>query len=115
MTGCCFGKHCDSWYGIYLNGQFRHPVQLYESLMLAVLGIISVVLIAKNKSALLISYIYVLGYSTLRFILEFYRGDVVRGIYWGGLSSSQMISLLIIVLASLTIIFVKRRKKNNVE
>ena len=40
--------------------------------------------------------VYALSYSVMRFILEFFRGDLVRGV-WGGLSTSQYISLAILV------------------
>jgi phosphatidylglycerol:prolipoprotein diacylglycerol transferase len=39
-------------------------------------------------------WLYTLSYAILRFILEFFRGDAVRGLYFGGvISTSQIIAL----------------------
>ena len=40
--------------------------------------------------------VYLLTYATFRFIIEFTRGDLVRGVVYG-ISTSQLISILIIV------------------
>ena len=40
--------------------------------------------------------IYLILYSVCRFILEFFRGDEVRGIWMFGLSTAQIISVLIV-------------------
>jgi len=39
--------------------------------------------------------LYFIGYSIIRFILEYFRYDMVRGIF-GGLSVSQWISILLL-------------------
>jgi len=39
-------------------------------------------------------------YSILRFVVEFFRGDAARGVYFGGyISTSQIISLLSFALS----------------
>jgi phosphatidylglycerol:prolipoprotein diacylglycerol transferase len=39
-------------------------------------------------------WFYPLFYSVLRFIIEFFRGDAIRGLYFGGLvSTSQIIAV----------------------
>ncbi|MEE0999167.1 MAG: prolipoprotein diacylglyceryl transferase family protein, partial [Treponemataceae bacterium] len=55
-----------------------------------------------------IYYLYIVCYSILRFILEFYRGDSVRGLF-GGISTSQIISIILFVLA-ITTYFIKKVK-----
>jgi len=58
-----------------------------------------------------VACLYGLLYSVLRFILEFYRGDSMRGIY-GVLSTSQIISIaLFATSAVMLIILVKRYMK----
>lgn len=47
-------------------------------------------------------------YSIGRFVLEFFRGDEIRGIY-GALSTSQWISIPLLVLG--IILFVKAKEE----
>jgi phosphatidylglycerol:prolipoprotein diacylglycerol transferase len=57
--------------------------------------------------------LYGLLYAIQRFVLEFFRGDSIRGIY-GGISTSQIISLIIII-ASITIIIFGRIKSKEIK
>ena len=44
---------------------------------------------------------YVILYAVARFVIEFYRGDAVRGTVFGGwLSTSQFIALLMVLAAA---------------
>ena len=51
--------------------------------------------------------VYGILYSIQRFILEFYRGDLVRGVYYG-ISTSQIISIIIFIISILLYIFAPR-------
>lgn len=93
LAGCCYGIETNVAWAIHLHDKNRHPVQLYESIGLLVLAIVLLNLERKNKSNLSIIATYFLGYSILRFVLEFFRGDKIRGIFAYGLSTSQFISL----------------------
>lgn len=57
---------------------------------------------AKNANPF---FIYLFLYSLIRFILEFFRGDSVRGILSCGLSISQAVSLILFILSSSYILF----------
>ncbi len=99
LAGCCFGVKSDLPWAVHLHDHLRHPVQLYEALILVLLGIV----IARNTlnkkwSPQKIFIFYVASYSILRFLLEFLRGDIIRGIHFMGLSTSQIISLIIFIL-----------------
>lgn len=110
LTGCCYGSHCDLPWAVYMHEDFRHPVQLYEAFALFFLGYLSIKWIAKHKSNIVIVTNYLLVYTALRFILEFFRGDEVRGVFWFSLSTSQIISLTLFVF---TLAFkIKMAKKN---
>ena len=50
-----------------------------------------------------------MSYSVIRFILEFFRGDTYRGIYFG-LSTSQIISIIIFI-SCLIYLLLKKLKK----
>lgn len=87
LAGCCYGIESSVPWAIHLHGLDRHPVQLYEAFGLAGLAWL---LQKKWNQRLLINYL--LGYGVLRWTLEWFRGDELRGLI-GGQSSSQWVSL----------------------
>lgn len=89
LAGCCFGTETSIPWSIHLHQAQRHPVQLYESISLAFLAW----LMNRFSKQHLIHYLA--GYGVIRFVLEFYRADEIRGIFLG-LSTSQLISLSMI-------------------
>lgn len=92
--GCCYG--IETTFGITINGITRLPIQLIEALYNLFLFFLLSYLKKKNmfKNSLLI--LYLVTYSFYRFIIEFFRGDIYRGILLG-LSTSQWISLSILI------------------
>ena len=121
-AGCC--------YGIEYNGPLsvagHFPVQLVEAALL--FGFSFVVLgslLRHQRHAELVSLSvplfmwYVLYYSTLRFFLEFLRGDEARGsVNFGAgisLSTSQLISLIFFVSDIILIVLIKCRKSDKVK
>lgn len=108
LAGCCFGKETSFITGVHLHSQVRHPVQLYESAGLFMLFFLYRYLDRNRKWGTLqiISY-YFAGYGSLRFILEFFRGDEIRGVH-GLLSTGQILSLVFVVLAAAFLFWVKR-------
>lgn len=122
-AGCCWGKPTDAWWGVHfskLGNEYTgvpiygpeggdlhlHPTQLIESLtMLAVFGFL-VWLHRRKKFSGQILITYGIIYSILRFSIEFIRDDP-RGDLLGlttltGLSTSQLVSL---VVAAASVIF----------
>lgn len=115
FAGCCYGKVTDG--NIFFeyseslvapNGVHLFPVQGIESFSLFCLFFLLVLLLLKNKNTKT-HIIYIIFYSVDRFILEFLRGDIQRGIY-GLFSTSQIISL-ILFFTMISYLFVKRCKK----
>ncbi|MCL2256052.1 MAG: prolipoprotein diacylglyceryl transferase [Firmicutes bacterium] len=117
MAGCCFGGPTDSAFGVNFpegsmadivhGGQALWPVQLFEAVglfsMFAFMFVIPFIKIpnkffekyckgVENNSF----YIYLIGYSVLRFLLEFMRGDNRGGVL--DLSPGQIISLIVIAV-----------------
>lgn len=92
LAGCCFGKETHSFIGIALHSAQRIPTQIIESGFLFLLTIY--LLKSKKEKINLISY-YFLLYGGFRFVLEFYRGDNVRG-FWIFLTPSQWVSLFMV-------------------
>jgi phosphatidylglycerol:prolipoprotein diacylglycerol transferase len=54
---------------------------------------------------------YLLLYSVLRFIVEFFRGDVGRGFFIDGLSVSQGISIIMFLVAVAGMLVLRRKNK----
>ncbi len=107
LAGCCYGSHSTNWDHIFLHNSFRYPVQLYEAVSLALLGVVLWKMVRSRKKPTAVILTYVLSYSVIRFLLEFIRGDKLRGI-WGVFSTSQIISLILVFLA---VLFWLRQRK----
>lgn len=95
LAGCCYGDQVHNSHMFHFLG--RYPVQLFEAGSLFVISFISYKLLKQKKNVVIF---YMITYGLVRFILEFYRGDGIRGIWAFGLSTSQIISLALIFLAT---------------
>lgn len=85
-----------------------HPVQLYEAL--GNLLICGVLLLLWSRRSFIgqIALSYIILYSSMRFGLEFLRGDALRGIYLG-LSTSQWLSLALLAASLFSWVPLRRR------
>jgi len=112
-AGCCYGRPTGSEWGIrlysdlvdkHLQGIPLHPTQLYESgaLLILFFGLLQVF---KRKSFDgQVGLTYFLAYPIIRSIVEAFRGDEIRGFVIDDvLSTSQFISILIFLVASLVL------------
>lgn len=115
MAGCCYGVIVD--WGIILpevDDYPRLPVQLFESvynlIIVTVLMIYENAARKKNKKYSLLT-VYLAMYAPFRFINEFFRGDALRGAF-GPLSTSQWISLIVIITLAvqITVKTIKNKK-----
>jgi len=116
LAGCCYGIPHEGWpHIIYHNNLYApndiplFPVQLTEACACFVLAFVLAVFVLRHmKPTPKTIYLYAYSYGILRFIIEFFRYDsTARGIY-GWLSTSQWISLIIILIVTLVIIINKR-------
>ena len=112
LAGCCYGSPLGqggvcyppaSWpymdqfaKGWISNGAATslpmHAVQLYEAAGNAILAGGLYLLWKRSPVAGTVAAAYAVCYALMRFTLEFFRGDSIRG-EWGGLSTSQWLSL----------------------
>jgi len=100
FAGCCYGKVTESVLGvrfpdietanIFHHGEKCYPTQLIEAFALII--ILIVVNYRQNKF-----FNYLAMYAVLRFIIEFFRGDL-RGEIFGCLSPAQVISIIILLV-----------------
>ena len=119
FAGCCYGKTAAQlpWGVIFSDPEclaptnvLLHPTQLYESGG-EFLNFLILFILQKHRSFKgQISMTYLLLYSVLRFIVEFFRGDAERGFIFAGLSISQGISIIMFVVAVTGLVVLKQRK-----
>ncbi len=117
-AGCCYGMEYHGFGAITFHNSLiapneiqLFPIQIVESIFNLIIFIILLVTYKKFLGTYKTLGLYLILYSIIRFILEFFRGDSVRGIYFG-VSTSQWISILLFILGIL--IFTKRiEKKDN--
>lgn len=116
FAGCCYGIHTDAWFGVtFPEGSLCPvhepivPTQLIMSLGdFLIFAFLYYRLIKKGKVENTGS-LYLLLYSVGRFFVEFIRGDAARG-HVGILSTSQFISIFVILFA--LILYFYQKKKN---
>lgn len=114
-AGCCYGVHSKILIELpyFVNGFFsdsyRVPVQLFEAVFELLTAIVLFVLFKKMTSPKNLLNFYLGTYAVFRFMIEFIRGDTVRGIILG-LSFSQYVSILIVI--SLIYQFVNKGRRN---
>ncbi|MBI3558467.1 MAG: prolipoprotein diacylglyceryl transferase [Deltaproteobacteria bacterium] len=104
LGGCCYGTPTDAWFGVIMAKEpglgHLHPVQLYEFLILIVMFVPLWLRRGKKAYEGEIVVWFVGIYAIARFILEYYRGDLIRGyLIEGVMTTSQFISLPMLALA----------------
>lgn len=123
LAGCCYGTPCEWGFTVDNNsivpemvGITRFPIQLLEAILNLILAaVLLFLLLRSNHNPILrgkLFNIYLIAYSVIRFSDEFLRGDAYRG-FWGIFSTSQWISLAIIIISSIFLIreFFQRKKE----
>lgn len=108
FAGCCYGAPCSGPACITFSdphslaplGIPLFPTQLMESAgEFLIFGLLLALWRYRRFDGQLFA-LYLIFYAILRFIIEFFRGDVARGVYFGGMiSTSQIIAILIVVTA----------------
>lgn len=120
LAGCCYGRETSCALSITFresdfapNGVPLIPTQIYSS-VLDFFHFALLLYIAKHKKTDgEVAAAYLVCYSVGRFILEFFRGDLIRGSV-GALSTSQVISIFT-GLAGVGMFLLLRRKRKNEE
>lgn len=101
INGELYGRITTHWIGVVFpdGGPLpRHPSQLYEAFLegLLLTAILWVVL-KRVKNYGVISSLFLLGYGSFRFIVEFFREpDQQLGFYFGSVTMGQILCLLMI-------------------
>jgi phosphatidylglycerol:prolipoprotein diacylglycerol transferase len=125
-AGCCWGKPTTLPWGVKFTEKgheitgvpidaYLHPTQLYESFAMLLVFFFLLWLHKRKRFDGQVILAYALLYSIIRFAIEFVRDDP-RGDVFGltsltGLSTSQLISLVIGIWA--LILLIRRRRRAN--
>ena len=80
-------------------GVVRFPVQLLEAACNFVLFFVIYLLFKNEKFKDKLLYVYLGGYAIIRFCMEFLRGDDLERGVWFGISTSQWISMVLLIFA----------------
>jgi phosphatidylglycerol:prolipoprotein diacylglycerol transferase len=127
-AGCCWGKPTSLPWGVKFTelghqitgvptDTYLHPTQLYESFAMLIVFFFLLWLHKRRRFSGQVILLYALLYSVIRFGIEFLRDDP-RGDVFGlttltGLSTSQIISL-IVGTGALVLLIVRWRKSSGV-
>lgn len=116
MAGCCYGKETSSPIGIVFhesayapNGVSLVPTQLISSGLNFAHFLVLIWFANRKKADGQVGALYLILYSIGRFILEYFRGDLIRGSV-GTFSTSQFISVFV-VIAGIALFWFTGRKK----
>ena len=109
LAGCCYGIESDGPISVVFpaggfapSGSGRVPTQLIEAISLFAISIIVLIVYLRRKKAGAFPF-YLIAYSIIRFVIEFYRGDAERGIIFG-LSTSQWICVFILLVTTFIVV-----------
>jgi phosphatidylglycerol:prolipoprotein diacylglycerol transferase len=124
-AGCCWGvgthadnplavEFTDPFSGAHTGVPLNTPliatqlIQAIANLVLA--GVLTWLWRRRLQPPGTVFWYYVLSYSLVRGIVEFWRGDVVRGVYFGGaVSTSQLVAIAGVVFATVMLARGRRR------
>lgn len=120
-AGCCYGKATDSWLGMQFptsstglaEGVRVIPTQLIESGFNFLVFLFLLAFTLKRRKGYTTLFVYLIIYGVERFLLEFLRGDEIRG-FFGLLSTSQWISIALIAAGAAGLLLTNRRRAGKV-
>ena len=125
-AGCCWGKPTTLPWGVKFTevgheitgvptNSYLHPTQLYESFAMLIVFFFLLWLHRRKRFSGQVILLYTLLYAGIRFAIEFVRddprGDILGLTTLTGLSTSQMISI-IVGGAALTVLIIRWRRES---
>lgn len=116
-AGCCYGMEYHGFGAITFHNSFfapnnvpLFPMQIVESICNFLIFLIILVTYKRFLGTYKTVGLYLVLYSIVRFILEFFRGDLIRGIYFS-LSTSQWISIILFIIGIGIFVYEYRKKE----
>ena len=119
LQGCCYGVRTQGRFAVVYHRSAiaphdvpLFPVQLVEACLEAIVFILLLNCLRRGTKGKILTAIYLVAYGACRFVMEFFRGDSYRGIFYG-VSLSQYLSLLGIAAGTVMICLGKRKKSTD--
>ncbi len=111
FNGCDYGIVTNSFLGVKFPnlGGLRYPTQLFESFLDIIAFGIVIYLSKKIKKEGLLLFISIIIYSTIRFLVEFLRDDMIQII--NGVTWCQAASIIMIIIAIVLIYFNRKKAR----
>lgn len=118
LAGCCYGMEYSGPLAVYYPHSLAgvspdvgyFPVQLLEAFLDVLIFAVLWRYCKKERKKFDIISVYLALYSVMRFGTECLRGDAIRGVYFG-LSTSQWISIGIIIVCVVRFVLLKNKKE----
>jgi len=111
FNGCCYGRMHSGLLALpfVVDGVevYVFPTWFAEAFFCLLLAIYFQIFCKTIKKGLHTA-IYLIAYSLFRFVIEFFRGDEIRGVY-GFISTSQVVSIIVFIVG--IYVFVRYNKK----
>lgn len=118
FAGCCYGAPTNLPWGLVFpevpicsDGTKIHPWPLYEFALDFSIFLFLFYFFPKRKFLGQSFLFYLLSYAVGRFLLEFLRGDEIRGLYFNKTVSLSQIVALCVIFVALVLYFLLSKKK----
>ena len=125
LVGCCFGKPTDFFIHLvfnnkssvpayyHLSGTQLHATQPYCMLNALIMWLVLYIVYKKRQAYGYVLSAFLMYYGVSRFLIEFLRGDVDRGMWFNDMVSTGQISMVFFFAVGLALFIYCRRKKQN--
>jgi phosphatidylglycerol---prolipoprotein diacylglyceryl transferase len=124
-AGCCYGRETTVPWGVSFREEYArqtvqtplypivlHPTQLYEAGATLLIFVFLVWLARRRRFEGQVTLAYVVLYAIARFVIEFYRGDTVRGTVFGTwITTSQFIAMILLAGAALLYPYLQKKQR----
>jgi len=118
LNGCCYGRACSLPWAIRFPEDNPlhppttpvHPTEIYDALLNLVLYLFLARLFRHKKFDGQVFATYLIGYALFRSIVEYFRGDYPPDHIHNGLTSAQLVSILVFAAGLVLMIVLSRRK-----
>ena len=118
LNGCCYGRACSLPWAISFPEDNPlhppttpvHPTEIYDALLNLVLYLFLARLFRHKKFDGQVFATYLIGYALFRSIVEYFRGDYPPDHIHNGLTSAQLVSILVFAAGLVLMIVLSRRK-----
>ncbi|MFO7733286.1 MAG: prolipoprotein diacylglyceryl transferase [Candidatus Aminicenantes bacterium] len=129
-AGCCYGSECSLPWSAVFRDEYAsgltgvplntavHPVQLYEAALNFLNFLVLFLILKKKKFDGQVFSLYIVNYSVIRFLTEYFRGDHGENVYFlrgasalSSLSYPQLYCILGVIAGIALAVILKRRKR----